>query len=1462
MKPLCRFLVVLAVALGLRAAVPAGAQSIYVRTDGSAAFTPGSPVRLNLQVWSQVGDADVQVYRLSLNDAIELRRTTFYRLDTLLRDRKPLLEKHVAVERTGNDAARVDLGVLPIGIYAAVVRATWADPRRMVFSVTSLGVVTTETSAATTAFAVDLRTLHARRDVTFERYSGSDAKPAATVRADRSGLGWFRTRAVPGLDVFVARGSDGSVALFEGDLRTATHPAATEVGFLHTDRPIYRPGHRVMYRAVVRRGAPGSYEVPAGERTVQLHDPNGKVVFTAQRRLDRFGALSGEIPLAEAADLGTYTLETGDGAVSSQIEVQAYKKPEYVLDVSAPAATPGGEDVHVGVAARYFFGRPAAGMKLHYRARFNTAYRWWRRGSPFVFAGGWSPPSDADPKDVGGDAVAGDDGRAVITIPTSAVDVEKELTVEIDGRDESGATVTAEAQSQVTPGSFYLTVVPARWFVAAGEPVDVTVHSLGYVPATPRPGATVTVTFTRWRWNAATRKGEEQTASAQSVVTDGSGKASVHWTPAGSGYYQIRARASDERGREVAGTGSVWVSAAHYDRPYDFDGTTVVPQKDEYRPGERAKLLVTAATGDADALVHVVGGGEDRVFVHRLTSQTSTLEIDSPGRVGRYDVIVTVPTRHGPQIGSASVKIVPPPHKLQVDIRPEKATYQPGESARFAIRVRDADGSPVRAELGLAVVDDAIYALRRDATADPFAALYERPLPERAGAASWSAVDDPLVVTLYGRLKMIGGTSARSTALSAAQDAYSITAAASAPSFQQLRSDFRDTAYWAPAVVTNDDGRATVTFTWPDSLTSYTASGLAITRDSDAGNGTGSVLVTKDFLVRLAAPRFLRSGDAARLVATAQGTRSAAGALLRFSAPGLGIADQTTPVSFDRNASASTGWGVSAGELGETPLQLAGTSGNLSDGLRVMLPVESSGTAVHERSAGALPAQEPVALRPRPGAEAGDLRIDLAPSIVAQLLDDVRLLEVYPYSCVEQTMSAALPAIYVDRMRKRLNVPAGTGPSPADVARKAVARLRQLQHGDGSWGWWEHDPANPFMTAYALYGLAELQRDGNAVPADVLERGVRSLQYQLRDAGDTLAFWGGPQKGSQWNTRAFMLFALADADPSAVDRTLLASTDAQASSLNPYALATLGLAHLELRDRAGAQPLLDELKRRVTDESGFAHWKGNGWHYGWQDDPIETTAYALRFVHAMNADDPLVPRTVAWLRAQQHGSFYETTKDTAAAIYAMSETIAPASGELSPHETVRVLLDGRLVKTVRIDAPVLSAGEASVVIPGRALRAGGTLRFERTGSGALYWSTDWTQYVRDGGETAASPFAVERAYALSPAGEARIGDAVDVDLTVTAKTDVQYVAIEDPLPAGLQYQPNQYGAGDSWSGLQFFDDRVVFFTSALRAGVPLRLHYRLRATTAGTFTAPAPTAYAMYGPPTVAMGRSAKISIR
>jgi uncharacterized protein YfaS (alpha-2-macroglobulin family) len=1462
MRTVCRLLAVAAAVLGLHTA--AGAQRMSLRVDVGT-FSPGTPVVLDVRT-TKPTDLAVDVIPVSVADVLAIKRNqNSVEVDQLGARRLRTVRDGIHPERLNGLEHVVTIGPLGRGYYVLGIHAG-PDTGAQLIDVTTLGLLTARTASSQLAFAVDLHTLRARTDVTLEWYAPTNAVPQ-TRRAGSDGSAAFavspRTADGNPSDLFVARGADGSVVVADA-ARSYDTRGQFETGFVQIDRPIYRPGHRVAYRAILRGGAAGAYVVPAGTRTVRVRDPDQRIVYSETRTLDAFGTVSDEIPLAEDARLGSYTILVGDrddASVMGRFSVEDYVKPEFTIDLAPPAATVGGDNARFAVDARYLFGRPAAGMRLHYRGYYGQSYFWWRRDD--VFGGGFATYEPSPGERIEGDATADASGRATFAVRTPAVRREQTLYVEVAGRDDAGKTVTAQARAQVTPAALFLTVASSAYFAAVGEEASLTVQSRTYRKGGTRAGVPVTLTFTPVYNASGSTYRDAGEAETRTVVTDATGTATVRWRAAHAGYVEVRARAADERGREASTVTGLWVTSPQYAHAYRFDQVKIVPQKTAYRPGERATFLVTAPQGDVDALVRVTGGATESLSVQHLSSQASTIQVDTPLGVALYRVSIVVPTPRGPIDNNAEVAVVPAPHTLDVAIRPDKAKYAPGEHARFALHVRDAGGKPVRAQVGIAVVDDAIFALRAATTDDPYRIFYGFPGPYRRTAASWSALDQPVNAWLF-RLNVIGRTESRAIGRFTPANTADVYSVGEPPGFDKLRSDFRDTAYWSPSVVTGADGNGIVSFDWPDSLTSFTAAGIGVTEGSDVGSGRGRALVTKDFLVRLSTPRFLRRGDDARFVAIAQGTPSAKSALLRFSAPELGVADDTTAVHFDAHAGASKSWHVrAAGDLGNASLRLAGTSGTQRDGLRVTLPVETSGTARHERAAGSLPDSATVAFRLDRGDDAGDLRIDLAPSIVAQLLAGVRLLQVYPYFCVEQTMSAALPAIYVERLRKRTALPAPDGPPPAEVAKRAVERLAQLQHYDGSWGWWEHDDANPFMTAYALYGLTELARDGHPVPQNVLDRGAASLVQQIAAKGNALQPWGGAQPGSEANTRAFMLYALADAKPAAVDRTILTATDASAKQLNSYAVSVLGLAHLALGDRDGAQPLLAELLKRVTDDGTYARWDGPGWHYRWEDDPIETTAYALRFVHAMNADDPRVARTVRWLRSQQRGSWFATTKDTAAAIYAMSETIVPESGELQPHETVRVVLDGRTVKQVRIDAPLLARGDASVVVPARALKHGGTLRFEREGTGALYWSTDWTHYVRDA--TSASPgapFHIARTFGSAEGNEWHVGDVVDVDVTVAADEDAQFVAIEDPLPAGLAYQPRQHESGDNWSGLQFFDDRVVFFATRLSRNAPLRLRYRLRATTAGTFTAPPPTAYAMYGPPSTAAGRPATIRIR
>lgn len=845
----CRVLALAAVVLGMRGAASAQFGGFQA---GLQTFSPSVPVHVQIRTSSPT-DLAVDAIPVPVTVVLAIRRNnSFIRLDELRA--KPV--------RTVRDGIHPDLergllhdvriGTLPRGYYVLAIHAGTGSSGLLV-DVTSLGVLATRTPHGVVAFAVDLQTMHALPDVIVERYA-ADAQAPQTRKTSSDGTASFDD--TPGAEVpvtsFVARGADGSAAVAQGAGASGAAPGDDENGVVQIDRPIYRPGHRVEYRAIVRDGMAGAYAIPAGTRTVSLRDSEGRIVYTAQRELDAFGTVSGEIPLASDARLGTYTIMVGypeQSRVAAEFSVQDYVKPEFTIDVTPPATTVGGDELRFSANARYLFGRPAAGLRLRYTGYYRAPYVWWRHGDPFRGAS-----YDAGPPPVSGNVTVDAAGHATIAVRTPAVHTEQTLNLDVDGIDDAGKTVTTNASAQLTPASFYLGVASSSYFITAGDDVGLTVRSRTYTKDGFRAGVPVTLTFTPQYYAGGSEYRDEAATETRSVVTDGGGSVTVRWKPVHDGYTEVRAHAVDERGRDVSTVIGLWVASVRYEHAYRFENVSIVPQKAAYRPGERAALLVTVPQADVDALVRVKGGATETLTVRRLASQASTIEVDTPRDVARFRVTVIVPARRGFTEADSELAVEPAAHKLTVAIRPEKRKYAPGERARFGISVHDAAGRPVRAQVGIAVVDDAIFALRADTTPDAFRTLYGYPGPFRRTSGSWNALDEPGSIWLYNRvLRTIGRTESRQspTQFVPGQTADVYTVGARQPSLEKLRNDFRDTAYWSPTIMTDAAGRAVASFDWPDSLTSFTASGIGVTQTSDVGSGTANALVTKDFLVRL-----------------------------------------------------------------------------------------------------------------------------------------------------------------------------------------------------------------------------------------------------------------------------------------------------------------------------------------------------------------------------------------------------------------------------------------------------------------------------------------------------------------------------------------------------------------------------------------------------------------------------------
>lgn len=255
----------------------------------------------------------------------------------------------------------------------------------------------------------------------------------------------------------------------------------------------------------------------------------------------------------------------------------------------------------------------------------------------------------------------------------------------------------------------------------------------------------------------------------------------------------------------------------------------------------------------------------------------------------------------------------------------------------------------------------------------------------------------------------------------------------------QVRSNFAETAYWSPAVVT-ENGAAKVEVTFPDSLTQWHAEARGLTQSTQVGAGEDDVQTKKNLLVRLQAPRFFVERDQVVLSANVHNyfkTDKKVQVSLSVSDQ-LKLAPLVQPEIFrgsggERNATfsrfsepiivkageeARVNWTVDVVRDGNVEIQMTAQADEDADAVKMKFPVLVHGVQRFTAESGVLREGSGVnrqvvkinmAKERRFGAST--LNVQLNPSIAATMMDALPYLMDYPYGCVEQTMSRFLPSV-------------------------------------------------------------------------------------------------------------------------------------------------------------------------------------------------------------------------------------------------------------------------------------------------------------------------------------------------------------------------------------------------------------------------------------------------------------------
>ncbi|HEX5831780.1 MAG TPA: hypothetical protein VFY16_12420, partial [Gemmatimonadaceae bacterium] len=520
------------------------------------------------------------------------------------------------------------------------------------------------------------------------------------------------------------------------------------------------------------------------------------------------------------------------------------------------------------------------------------------------------------------------------------------------------------------------------------------------------------------------------------------------------------------------------------------------------------------------------------------------------------------------------------------------------------------------------------------------------------------------------------------------------------------------------------------------------------------------------------------------------------------------------------------------------------------------------------------------------------LRVGTSP--LAPMLAAYEWLRVYPYDCTEQIASGGRALIAVWRATRERD-PLALGGDPRPRLQQLADELARRQRSDGAFRYWDDfEWTSPWLTAYAGLFLLEAREEGIIVDSVVLAKAARYLAHVVESPVDT----GGMNRTERRGRRLALgdrvavvdyLRRLGQPDANAEDALLRAAPTMTWE--DRLRLADVLARRPERRDEARA--LVDSAWRAVTPAGRRVDLPDSAHAEREFPSRVAPAARLLTASLALHPDHPMLGGLIETVlqHGRAEGRWAWSTQDYASVVMAMA---ALADDGVATRE-IRVRAGGRTVLSRRV-----GAADSAVAVPltGLLERArDGRMRLRlrlgtQRGAKPLYYALSVAEIPSKPPITPdIQGIVVERWYERlddgRPVTSVQEGDLVRVRLRVTVPADRQFVAVEDPLPAGLepvdlslrtsatlqpfvtpqseldrlasiggdegpQWQAWLYGRWDEgwwspWEHKALHDDKVVYFARMLWTG-SYTASYVARATTTGTFARPPAHAEEMYNP--------------
>ena len=995
-----------------------------------------------------------------------------------------------------------------------------------------------------------------------------------------------------------------------------------------------------------------------------------------------------------------------------------------------------------------------------------------------------------------------------------------------------------------------------------------------------------------------------------------------------AGNVDLVVTAKDGDGNASTASTSIWVTREDelWFGGENTDRIDVLPEKTAYEPGETARFQVRMPFRFATALVAVEREGIIETHVVKLDGKdpTITLKVGEAwgpnvyvsvlalrGRIHevpwyslftwgwkaplewarafwyegrRYEAPTPLVDLSKPafRYGLAEIKVGTAAHKLAVTVTPDAKSYTVRGKAHVKLRVRMPGGkaAPAGTQIAVAAVDEALLELMPNASWDVLDAMLQR---RAYGVETATAQMEIVGRRHFGRKAVPAGGGGGHGA---------------------TRELFDTLLLWNPRVALDANGEASVDVPLNDSLTSFRIVAIAAVGEGTFGTGAASIRSTQDLQLISGLPPLVREGDRFRAQFTVRNTTARAmTVIVTPNVAGLALSPQTVQVGPD--SAREVAWLVTPpdGAAQATPAALTWSVGAAEQGG----PHASDALKVTQRVNAAIPVTVqqatlvqidgtyslPVAAPPNATAtQAGALRGGIAVSLQSKLADGMpgvrRWFERYPYSCLEQQSSRALG------LRDAAQWQAVVAKMPVYLDRDGLANYFPPSDDSGNTG-------STTLSAYLLAASDEAARlDARfALPDDV----------RAKLEGGLVNFVEGRIERNMWAPRKDLalrklaaieaLSRYGFARAGMLDSIEIAPNQWPTSAVLDYYAILSRVTDIAQRDAKLAQAEQIVRSRLTYQGTRLTFSTADSDDLWWLMEGPESNAArtVLTFVDKPDWKDEM-PRLVAGLLAlQQHGAWQTTTANLLGSFaverFSRAFESVPVTGktklEFGPSASTITWSQSAATATAASAATAASTARAAATAakttdtrtqllpwPPQARTAQVPLTLTQEGTGKP-WATIESLAAVDLKAPFAAGYRIAKTVTpVEPAvkGVNTRGDIVRVHLDIDAQTDMTWVVVDDPVPAGATILGSGLGrdseiatAGEkaqrgAWPAFveSGFDGYRAYYGYVPKG--KFSIDYTVRLNNVGTFGLPPTRVEALYAPSTFGVLPNAPVVVQ